>query len=169
MSRFTENVKQIPWVAWLVAALLYAALDAVFIFYPMKADPALAAWPVLGKIALLAFMPLPLAIYALLVGYVYRDAKRRAMRHVLWTFIAALVPNGIGIILYFVLRDPLPVPCPACGQSIRSGYAFCPHCTVPLARACPSCKKQIERGWKVCAFCGVQLGPEPATLASRPA
>ena len=44
------------------------------------------------------------------MGFIYADAKRRRMRHVMWAWLA-LVPYFIGVILYFILRDPLPTPC----------------------------------------------------------
>ncbi len=50
---------------------------------------------------------MPLFVLVLLIGYVYADAKRRGMRYVMWTLLAIFIPNAIGIILYFVMRDPL--------------------------------------------------------------
>ena len=52
------------------------------------------------------------ACYLLLIGYITRDARRRGMSPVLWTFVAILVPNALGIILYFILRhaDPQCLP-----------------------------------------------------------
>ena len=82
----------------------------------------------------------------LLVGFVYSDAKRRNMRYVVWTFLAALIPDGIGIILYFLLRDPLPLPCPRCNSLVPHSYSFCPHCGTQIVRACPSCRRKIETG-----------------------
>jgi hypothetical protein len=55
----------------------------------------------------------------LLNGYVYADAKRRGMRYVMWTWPAILIPNAIGVILYFVLRDPLLVNCTQWGAQVQ--------------------------------------------------
>ena len=79
-----------------------------------------------------------LGAYVLLVGYVYGDARRRGMNHVLWTLLAIFIPNAIGIILYFILRDPVPVPCPACGTPARKGHAFCAGCGTAVRAACPA-------------------------------
>jgi predicted amidophosphoribosyltransferase len=93
----------------------------------------------------------------LLVGYVYSDAKRRGMRYVLWTWLAALIPNAIGIILYFVLREPLLVNCTHCGAQARPGFTFCPKCGGSLSPACPQCRRAVEPGWTHCVQCGASL------------
>ena len=48
-----------------------------------------------------------MAAWTLCLGYVYADAKRRGMRPVLWTLIAALFPHLFGFLLYFALRQPM--------------------------------------------------------------
>jgi hypothetical protein len=68
-----------------------------------------------------------IAIWLLCLGYVYADARRRAMPPVLWTIIAVLIPNLLGFLLYFALRRPLVSPCPQCGQPGETGR-FCSSC-----------------------------------------
>jgi hypothetical protein len=68
-----------------------------------------------------------IAIWLLCLGYVYADARRRAMPPVLWTLIAALVPNLLGFLFYFALRRPFTPPCPRCGKPGETGR-FCPSC-----------------------------------------
>jgi hypothetical protein len=92
------------------------------------------------------------------------DAKRRQMRYVLWTLLATLVPYAIGMILYFILRDPLPKPCPGCGHVEKA--KFRPHCGTLLQPTCPKCDKPVEPTWANCAYCGQQL-PEPAMRATQ--
>jgi len=96
-------------------------------------------------------------IYVLVVGYVYGDARRRGMHHVLWTLLAIFIPNAIGIILYFILREPIPVPCPSCGAPARKGHAFCAGCGTAVRVACPQCRQPVEPGWRNCARCGAAL------------
>ena len=67
------------------------------------------------------------ALFILCLGYVYADARRRAMPPVLWTLLALLVPNLLGFLFYFALRRPLISPCPQCGRPGESGR-FCPSC-----------------------------------------
>jgi hypothetical protein len=67
------------------------------------------------------------AIWILCLGYVYADARRRAMPAIPWTLIAALVPNLLGFLFYFALRRPLIPPCVQCGQPGEIGR-FCPSC-----------------------------------------
>jgi RNA polymerase subunit RPABC4/transcription elongation factor Spt4 len=104
------------------------------------------------------------AAWILLVGYVYADAKRRGMRYVMWTWLAALIPDGIGIILYFLLRDALPRPCPGCSTVVKAGYTFCPHCGAATQPTCPHCGRGVEGAWSHCPHCGSGL---PSQVRAR--
>jgi hypothetical protein len=156
MSGFRDELRVVPRPAWVVAAIVCLAFAAVM-FPHLRDDPQVRAWPEWGKMLLIGGSGLLLFAFALLVGYVYGDARRRGMRYVMWTLLAALIPNAIGIILYFVLRDPLTQPCPNCRTQLQPGYAFCPRCGAPLARACPQCRAAIEPGWAHCVRCGTAI------------
>lgn len=69
-----------------------------------------------------------LAAWMVCLGYVYADAKRRSMRPVLWTLIAALFPHLFGFLLYFALRQPMSPKCSHCGQPTTLGQRFCSWC-----------------------------------------
>ena len=68
------------------------------------------------------------AAWLLGLGFIYADARRRAMRPVLWVLVAILFPHLLGFLLYFVMRQPLASPCARCGQLIPSGQRFCAWC-----------------------------------------
>ena len=68
------------------------------------------------------------AIWILCLGYVYADARRRGMPPILWTLIAAFIPNLLGFLLYFALRRPIASPCPHCGQPTTAEQRFCSSC-----------------------------------------
>jgi hypothetical protein len=69
-----------------------------------------------------------IALWILCLGYVNADARRRAMPPILWTLIAAFIPNLLGFLLYFALRRPISLPCPQCGQATTAGQRFCSWC-----------------------------------------
>ena len=69
-----------------------------------------------------------LAGFVLLAGYVYADANRRGMHAWGWTALAVLVPNGLGFVLYFLLRKPRTHPCARCGGGVAADAAFCSRC-----------------------------------------
>jgi hypothetical protein len=71
---------------------------------------------------------LVIAIWILCLGYVYADARRRGMPPILWTLIAAFIPNLLGFLLYFALRRPIALPCPHCGQPTTAEQRFCSWC-----------------------------------------
>ncbi len=165
MNRLREELRVIPWVAWMIAILVYLGMGLFIVGFLLQQKPEPYSWPLWAKVPFTFLVPVPLAIYVLLIGYVSRDAKRRAMRHVLWTLLAIFVPNGIGIILYFVLRNPLLVPCPTCGLGAKPGFAFCPQCGSALGLACPACRRAVEMGWANCAYCGAKLGAQSSHAA----
>jgi hypothetical protein len=73
--------------------------------------------------------------------------------------IAALVPYGVGFIIYLISRLPMPKPCSACGAVEFTTYPFCHSCGGRRSRQCPACGKPVEAGWKACAHCGKMLSP----------
>lgn len=151
MSRLRDELRLIPWGAWLLAILAYLCLATVLLLHAVPHHPFFA------KVLFSFGVPVALFLYVPLVGYIYGDARRRGMRHLMWALLAVFIPNGIGIILYFVLRDPILVPCPSCGLPSRADFTFCPRCGAALAPSCPQCRRPVEAGWSNCAHCGARL------------
>jgi hypothetical protein len=166
MSRFTQELRVIPKAAWIVAGFVNLCCTLPMFLLVLPSDPEVGKWPRWGQALCLCAMFLFMVAWIALIGYVYGDAKRRQMRYVMWTLLAIFVPNAIGIILYFILRDPLPKPCPGCGHIEKSGFPFCPRCGTLLQPTCSKCHKPVEPTWANCAHCGEHL-PEPATRASQ--
>jgi hypothetical protein len=95
-----------------------------------------------------------------LTGYVYSDAKLRGMNAALWTFLViVLMPAWlfIGFILYFLLREPLPYPCPQCGANVSARFNFCPNCKFNLRPACPQCRREVRLEDRFCPHCACDL------------
>jgi hypothetical protein len=157
MNRTLEELKVIPRTAWVIAVAIYAALVWLVLFVLIPRDARLSLWPGWGQTAFAVSIPVFLLIYLLLIAYVNRDARRRGMRYVLWTLLVIFIPNGIGIILYFILRDPAMRPCPKCGTMMRTGFAFCPACGTSVTQTCPACRHTVEPGWSHCPSCGKGL------------
>jgi hypothetical protein len=148
MTPVKQNKQVIPTAAWVVAAVVLVVTGLALAVLVNREGGIL--W--VGIIG-----PMFLAAYVLMVGYVYGDARRRRMRHVMWMWLAILVPNGLGIIIYFILREPLAVFCTKCGQSMRPGFPYCPGCGSAMAAVCTKCQRVSEAGWSHCAFCGEKL------------
>jgi predicted amidophosphoribosyltransferase len=113
-----------------------------------------------------------LGCYVVMIGYVNQDAGRRGMSRLLWTLISIFVPNGLGFILYFVLRKPLTVHCQQCEAEVEPGFSFCPRCRYRLRPVCPHCQRSVDLGDKFCPYCGGEMespGVLPSTaLPSQP-
>jgi hypothetical protein len=154
MSRFQNELRVIPRPAWIVASLLAVAtlIGAGVFLWPKDMDPWALTLLIFAVPAAALF-----GIYVLLIGYVYGDSRRRGMPQVVWTLLAIFIPNAIGIILYFLLREPMLHPCPSCGTGCKPGLAYCPNCGASIARSCPQCKYPLEESWKNCPHCGVPV------------
>jgi RNA polymerase subunit RPABC4/transcription elongation factor Spt4 len=150
-----DEVKVIPGWAIGLAVALFAGLQVLMhavLFLRDPHAPPLALRVFIGIIAGAA-----LAFYVLLVGYVNRDAKRRGMNVTLWTVLVIFVPDAIGFIIYFLLRQPLRIPCPKCGAVADPAFNFCPKCKFNLHRVCPQCHHAVQVGDTYCPFCGREL------------
>lgn len=157
MSHFTKELRVVPRTAWVIAVILWLGLATPLLFFAVPTDPDLGKWPHWGQ-ALFAYgMMSVIVVIVALIGYVYGDAKRRGMRYVMWTLLAIFIPYGIGVIVYFLLRDPLPKQCPGCGNMVKVGFTFCPLCGTTVQPTCPNCGKAVELGWSNCPHCGQSL------------
>jgi hypothetical protein len=164
---FWANVGLIRPAAWVVALALFFGMQALFwlIIWPQTHPDELEKLSDVGKICLPVLAGAFLAIYVLLIGFVYVDAKRRGMRYVMWTLLAIFIGNGIGIILYFLMRDPMPTPCPKCSRLSAASFTFCPHCGAELMRTCRVCHKKLGVGWVNCAYCGTPVTGQAGSSA----
>jgi RNA polymerase subunit RPABC4/transcription elongation factor Spt4 len=149
---FSAEVSMIPVWAWILAVVGFAAMQVVA---QVVRQPDAPTPLVRGLMGLL--VGAVVACYLLLIGYITRDARRRGMSPVLWTFVAILVPNALGIILYFILRQPIRSACPQCGSFVQSGFNFCPHCSHKLSPSCPKCQHMVTATDVYCPYCGTPL------------
>lgn len=159
-----NEVRMIPALAWVLAVLAYIgiAIGLIAVAIPQSRDTSNLSEP--GKVVLGLFAATIPAIYILLLGYIYGDARRRRMRYAVWTLLAIFIPNAIGIILYFILRDPLPVFCARCGASVKSTFTFCPQCATALRPTCPQCGRAVEWNWAHCPNCGATTPAAQQTI-----
>jgi hypothetical protein len=153
MTGFWNELRIIPRIVWPIALLI--AAGSCVAFYMMPGRPPLSATQFVFIIWAILFV----FSWVLLIGYINADARRRGMHYITWTLLALFVPNFLGAVLYFVLRDPLLVLCPRCGARGRSIFVFCHQCGSELAPSCPSCKRAVQPGWNRCVYCGKGLDP----------
>lgn len=152
--RFADEFRIIPrWLKVLALALFVvgqAVAQLVHFFNPGVA-------PLLVAMGVAAAMSLGAGLLLLFFGYINRDAKRRGMNSALWTLIAILVPYLIGVIIYFLVREPLLYNCPACSASVSARFNFCPNCKLNLRPSCPQCKREVRSEDKYCPYCAEEL------------
>jgi hypothetical protein len=178
---FWSEFKLVP--RWLIVLVFLLFLAAQAIGYMVNMDnasrgeifpPELHDNPHLASLALagiITAVSIFLSGFIFLIAYVNRDAKRRGMNSFLWTVVVLIfLPTWglIGFIIYLLLREPLPYPCPQCAATVGARFNFCPNCKCNLHPACPQCKNEIGELDKFCPYCGtdVKMG-ESATAESK--
>jgi hypothetical protein len=154
----------IPAWAWALAGIALVSMLYVFNTFLGRQPNAPPAWarPLLGLL-----VGSVLGCYLLFIGYINGDAKRRGMSRVLWTIVAVVIPNALGIVLYFVLRQPLRGACLQCGGAVQPGFSFCPRCGYKLGMSCPQCQHAVATSDVYCSYCGTSLH-HPAAPVPRP-
>ena len=177
--RFSEEFRIVPKWLKILCAILYVIAIAVGVlvmiyqpdarFHEIQDNMALSVLAVIGVITGVSIF---FAASIFMLGYVNRDAKRRGMNSALWTwFVLLMLPTSVGIIgliIYLLVREPLPYPCPRCSNPVGPRFNFCPNCKCDLYPSCPNCKREIAESDKFCPYCATDLKPSapPEALAS---
>ena len=151
---FSAEIRIVPLWAWALAIIAFVAAQIVFNGAMHRHPGAPPAWcmAILGLLAGFGG-----GCFLLLIGYINRDAKRRGMSPTLWTIMAVIIPNALGIILYFLLRQPRGSVCPQCGNTVQSGFNFCPRCSHQLSPSCPQCQRLVGANDIFCPYCAASL------------
>jgi hypothetical protein len=175
-TRFRDELRIIPrWLVWtcislyILAVVIGVSVNLVHIqdggdVFP----PELAHEPFLASLALggvITAVSACMSVWFLMMGYVYRDAKRRGMSPALWTLLVLILSPAyllIGLIIYLLVREPLPYTCPQCSASVSARFNFCPNCKYNLHPACPKCQREVSDTDKFCAYCAADLVPAKA-------
>jgi hypothetical protein len=173
-TRFRDELRIIPrWLVWtcIIAWLISIGIACPVNYYNVQHHgnyfpaPDLANQPVLASLALAGVMTAGIFVLSCLLfmfGYVYKDAQRRGMNAALWTllvFILSPAYGFIGLIIYLLVREPLPYNCPQCHATISARFNFCPNCKCNLRPACAHCQHEIADTDKFCPYCGAELTP----------
>ena len=177
--RLWDEFRIIP--RWLIVLVivLFSIAQAIALFVnltaPMRGEevfpPGLQGHMMLASFALAGIVTaisIFFAAFIFLTAYVNRDASRRGMNAALWTILILIfLPTWglIGLVIYFLMREPLPYPCPQCGASVSARFNFCPNCKCNLQPSCPQCKREVAELDKFCPFCGNELAAGSTELA----
>ena len=179
-AKFREELRVIP--RWLVRTCIALYLLAVVIGLavnihnfqtngPIFPDETLRNQPAASCALLLLVITagaIAISIFLFMLGYVYRDAKRRDMNPVLWTLLVLILSPAyllIGLIIYLLVREPLPYNCPQCATTVNARFNFCPNCKYNLHPACPQCQREVSDNDKFCPFCATELTHAPKVPA----
>jgi hypothetical protein len=154
-SQFKDELRIISPIAVGIAITSFVGMPVLFACLPKGPHdlPPFPGWLILSILA-----GIVLAAWVLLIGYINADAGRRGMGRVLWTFIAILVPNCLGILAYFLVRKPKTYPCPGCGIQVSPDFRFCAKCGFALAPVCVHCGRAIQHDFVCCPYCGKTVG-----------
>lgn len=148
-----EELRMIPRWSIILAILLFSAMQ--YLFHGIMPHHKHELLPM--RLAVGYTWGTLLASYALLLGYVSRDVKRRGMSARLWMMVCVVLPGGIGAVIYFLLRQPIQVKCPHCSTVLDAGYCFCPQCQFQMAPVCGVCHRGVKITDVFCTQCGHDL------------
>src|SRR5271157_5254085 len=170
--RLRDELRIIPkWLVWtcIVGWLISIAIACPINFYHAQHHgdyfpaPDMANQPLLASLALAGAITGGIFVLSCLLfmfGYVYKDAQRRGMHPALWTLLVLILSPAygiIGLIIYLLVREPLPFSCPQCAATVSARYNFCPNCKYNLHPSCPQCRREISDTDKFCPQCGTDL------------
>ena len=152
-SQLSDTARAIPPWAYVLAFAAWVAIQLLVHWgFTQESNPPHIAFQIgFGLYLATLFSPL-----VLLAGVVNADSKVRRMNSALWTAIA-LVPPGIGALLYLLFRVPPPVDCSRCGKRLRPGGAYCAACGQAMGARCDHCHREIAPDDAFCLHCGRQL------------
>jgi len=171
--RFWNEFRIIPRWLFVLVAMLYVLALVIALTVNMAQShnpngndmfpPDLRDVPALAQLALAGMVTavsLFFAGFIFMIAYVNRDASRRGMNSALWTLMVIIfIPTWglIGLIIYLLMREPLPYPCPECATTVNARFNFCPNCKCNLHPSCPQCKREVGELDKFCPHCGNDL------------
>lgn len=162
-STLKDEIRLIPGWAYILAGVIFVCFQLI-LGYAWRHAPNPPPLPF--QIFIRIFPGIIVAFLVLLIGYVNHDAKLRGMNRTLWTLLVIFIPNAIGFILYFLLRQPRAIECPGCGNLVNPKFNFCPTCKYSLQPTCPGCQHAVNPGDKFCPYCAHELTSEPVRMNS---
>lgn len=109
--------------------------------------------------ALLIMAAVPVGLMITLGVVVYKDAKAHNMSAGLWTAVAVLAPNFIGVIIYLIVRSnqEKKLNCSNCHAEVKSDYNMCPNCQAVFENTCEVCKHAVNTQMAYCPYCGAHI------------
>jgi hypothetical protein len=164
-TSFADEMRLIP--RWSVALSVLVFVIVQYFFWVVMPEHRNHPPPPIGFRIYFALSGSALAsLYVLMVGYVSRDAPRRAMSLRFWIAICLIMPGGIGSLLYFLLRQPIVSRCPACATRVQADFHFCPQCACQVSASCGQCYRSVSVTDLFCVHCGHDLATDntPARL-----
>jgi RNA polymerase subunit RPABC4/transcription elongation factor Spt4 len=182
-TRFRDELRIIPkWLVWLcmflwiVAIVIGMSVNVHLARTGQSPFPGDGTIPDLGEscaalAGVITAAALVVSIMLFMLGYVYRDAKRRGMNAALWTLLVLILSGGyflIGLIIYLLVREPLPYTCPQCAATVNARFNFCPSCKYNLHPACPQCQREVDDTDKFCPYCATELTPASKIAGETP-
>jgi hypothetical protein len=152
-TRSGLDTRLIPWWSYVLAVVSFASVLALM--YPVIMSQRLAGKPIAISVFWSLWCGIFVGFYMVMIGYVLRDSARRGMNPKAWLLLMiALLPSGLGFIVYFLLRQPIALECPQCSAPTAQEFNFCAKCQHQLKSVCAACQRSLRTGDLYCSHCG---------------
>jgi len=162
-SQGDDELRMIPAWSIVLAVALFVAMQ--FVFHGMMPHHKHEMLPM--RLMMGYTWGALFASYALLLGYVSRDVRRRGMSPALWMLVCVVLPGGIGAVIYFMLRQPILQRCPNCSTEIDANHHFCSQCQFQVSPVCGVCHRGVKITDAFCTQCGHELSADGAPARLR--
>jgi len=131
-----KNEKLFKWIFWLFTALVslfsgvISSLFLASIGFSLSGNGTTTRDDTIALMIMAIVLVFVIIIMILVAILVFRDAKKLGLNPWLWTLVAVYTPNGVGIIIYLIVRynETKILRCVSCGRKIESGFKVCPYC-----------------------------------------
>src|SRR5690348_2284838 len=108
--QLAEEIRLIPMWSVVLSALLFAGIQ--YLVHVYLNDHQHDMPPFGYRLFWSVSWGVVISFFTLMVGYVTCDARRRGMNVGVWTMLVIFMPGAIGLVVYFLLRQPLSLRCP---------------------------------------------------------
>lgn len=153
-----DNIKLFKVIFWVITSFVVLFIGTIGTLFALNARE-FSQDDKVALIIITVIFSIILILVILMAVFVHKDAKKLHLNPWMWTLIVVYGPNGLGLIIYLIIRsnEKKKLRCIKCGVPVDRDFKICPHCGQQFGKTCSSCGKFIQEEWSVCPYCEEKL------------